>query len=58
LGDVDVRGQLAGRDPLHQALYLWAKTVLPNLHPDVLGDGMEMAHSIEVRHFSIIMLSK
>src|SRR5215469_3387883 len=27
--DVDVRGQLAGRDPLNQSLYLWAKTGLP-----------------------------
>src|SRR5215471_5067821 len=26
--DVDVRGQLAGRDPLNQSLYLWAKTGL------------------------------
>lgn len=29
LGDVDVRGQLAGRDSLHQSLYMWAKTALP-----------------------------
>ena len=27
--DIDVRGQLAGRDPVHQSLYLWAKTGLP-----------------------------
>ncbi|HEX8811673.1 MAG TPA: asparagine synthase (glutamine-hydrolyzing), partial [Terracidiphilus sp.] len=27
--DVDVRRQLAGRDPLNQSLYLWAKTGLP-----------------------------
>src|SRR5215471_9458021 len=26
--DIDVRGQLAGRDPLNQSLYLWAKTGL------------------------------
>ena len=26
LNDIDVRGQLTGRDPLHQSLYLWAKT--------------------------------
>jgi asparagine synthase (glutamine-hydrolysing) len=49
LGDIDVRGQLVGRDPLHQALYLWAKTVLPTYILTVLGDRMEMAHSIEGR---------
>jgi asparagine synthase (glutamine-hydrolysing) len=49
LGDVDVRGQLAGRDPLHQALYMWAKTVLPGYILTILGDRMEMAHSVEGR---------
>ena len=47
--DIDVRGQLAGRDPLHQSLYLWAKTRLPNYILTMLGDRMEMAHSIEGR---------
>jgi asparagine synthase (glutamine-hydrolysing) len=47
--DVDVRGQLAGRDPLHQSLYLWAKTGLPIYILTMLGDRMEMAHSIEGR---------
>jgi|SRR5271165_120279 len=47
--DVDVRGQLAGRDPLHQSLYLWAKTGLPGYILTMLGDRMEMAHSIEGR---------
>jgi asparagine synthase (glutamine-hydrolysing) len=40
---------LAGRDPLNQALYLWAKTALPNFILTLLGDRMEMAHSIEGR---------
>jgi asparagine synthase (glutamine-hydrolysing) len=47
--DVDVRGQLAGRDPLNQSLYLWAKTGLPAYILTMLGDRMEMAHSIEGR---------
>ncbi len=47
--DVDVRGQLSGRDPLHQSLYLWAKTSLPAYVLTMLGDRMEMAHSIEGR---------
>lgn len=46
---VDVPGQLAGRHPLHQSLYLWAKTRLPNYLLTLLGDRMEMAHSIEGR---------
>ncbi len=49
LGDVDVRGQLAGRDPLHQSLYMWAKTTLPGYILTILGDRMEMAHSVEGR---------
>jgi len=46
---VDVPSQLAGRHPLHQSLYLWAKTRLPNYLLTLLGDRMEMAHSIEGR---------
>jgi len=49
LGDIDVRGQLTGRDPLHQSLYMWAKTALPGYILTMLGDRMEMAHSIEGR---------
>jgi asparagine synthase (glutamine-hydrolysing) len=49
LGEVDVRGQLAGRDPLHQSLYMWAKTALPSYILTMLGDRMEMAHSVEGR---------
>jgi asparagine synthase (glutamine-hydrolysing) len=46
---VDVRGQLTGRDPLHQSLYIWAKAGLPTYILTMLGDRMEMAHSIEGR---------
>ncbi len=49
LSSLDVRGQLAGREPVHQALYLWSKTALPTYILTVLGDRMEMAHSIEGR---------
>jgi len=48
-GDIDVRGQLSGRDALNQSLYLWAKTGLPTYILTMLGDRMEMAHSIEGR---------
>ena len=49
LSDLDVRGQLGGRDPVHQSLYLWSKTLLPTYILTMLGDRMEMAHSIEGR---------
>jgi asparagine synthase (glutamine-hydrolysing) len=46
---LDVRGQLGARPPVHQSLYLWAKSQLPNYVLTMLGDRMEMAHSIEGR---------
>jgi asparagine synthase (glutamine-hydrolysing) len=46
---IDVRGQLTGRDPVHQSLYLWSKTMLPGYILAMLGDRMEMAHSVEGR---------
>ena len=49
MSDIDAHGQLAGRAPLNQSLYLWAKTALPNYILTMLGDRMEMAHSIEGR---------
>jgi asparagine synthase (glutamine-hydrolysing) len=49
LDGLDVNGQLVDRPPVHQALYLWAKTQLPNYVLTMLGDRMEMAHSIEGR---------
>ncbi len=42
-------GRLAGRDPVHRSMYLWAKSFLPNFVLTTLGDRMEMAHSIEGR---------
>ena len=49
LNDIDVRRQLSGRDPVHQSLYLWSKTMLPGYILTMLGDRMEMAHSVEGR---------
>ena len=47
LNQIDVQGQLANREPVHQSLYLWSKSLLPNLR--ILTDGVKMAHSIEGR---------
>jgi len=49
LGSLDVRRRLEGRNAVHSALYLWAKTILPHYILSNLGDRMEMAHSIEGR---------
>jgi asparagine synthase (glutamine-hydrolysing) len=49
LSDIDVPGQLKGRAALNQSLYLWGKSVLANYILTMLGDRMEMAHSIEGR---------
>ena len=49
LNELDVRGQLSGRDPVHQSLYLWSKTLLPSYILTTLGDRMEMGHSVEGR---------
>jgi len=46
---LDVHGQLRGRPPVHQSLYLWSKIMLPNYILTVLGDRMEMANSVEGR---------
>jgi len=45
----DVAGQLAGRHPVNQSLYLWSRSLLPNYLLSQLGDRMEMAHSVEGR---------
>jgi asparagine synthase (glutamine-hydrolysing) len=49
LDGLDVPGQLAGREPVNQSLYLWSKVALPGYILAVLGDRMEMAHSVEGR---------
>jgi asparagine synthase (glutamine-hydrolysing) len=49
LSELDIRGQLEGRDAVHQSLYLWSKTLLPNYILTMLGDRMEMGHSVEGR---------
>jgi asparagine synthase (glutamine-hydrolysing) len=49
LNHLDIPGQLMGRAPVNQSLYLWSKSVLPSYVLAVLGDRMEMAHSLEGR---------
>lgn len=49
LDSIDVVGQLRGRHPVNQSLYLWNKTALPSYMLVILGDRMEMANSIEGR---------
>jgi asparagine synthase (glutamine-hydrolysing) len=49
LSELDVRQQLEGRDPVNISLYLWSKTMLPNYILAMLGDRMEMGHSVEGR---------
>lgn len=45
----DLDGQLTGRNRVNQSLYLWTKSALANYILKTLGDGMEMANSIEGR---------
>jgi asparagine synthase (glutamine-hydrolysing) len=49
LDGIDITGQLTGRHVVNQSLYIGNKTVLPNYILTVLGDRMEMAHSVEGR---------
>jgi asparagine synthase (glutamine-hydrolysing) len=49
MASLDVSRQLQGRHIVHQSMYLWAKTMLPNYILTVLGDRMEMGHSVEGR---------
>ncbi|MDR3622805.1 MAG: asparagine synthase (glutamine-hydrolyzing) [Paludisphaera borealis] len=49
LNGLDAPGQLTGREPVNQSLYLWSKVMLPSYVLTVLGDRMEMAHSVEGR---------
>ena len=49
LDGLDAPERLAGREPVHQSIYLWSKTVFPNYILSVLGDRAEMAHGIESR---------
>jgi len=49
LAGLDLNNQVFGRDPVNQSLYLWSKFALPNYMLTLLGDRMEMAHSIEGR---------
>jgi asparagine synthase (glutamine-hydrolysing) len=45
----DIPAVLDGRDPLNKSLFVWAKGMLPTYLLNLLGDRMEMAHSVEGR---------
>jgi asparagine synthase (glutamine-hydrolysing) len=49
LASIDVKRCLEGRNAVHSALYLWAKSALPHYVLSNLGDRMEMGHSVEGR---------
>jgi asparagine synthase (glutamine-hydrolysing) len=49
LASIDVKRCLEGRNAVHAALYLWAKSALPHYVLSNLGDRMEMGHSVEGR---------
>lgn len=49
LAHIDVKAQLKNIEPVHAAMYLLAKSALPNYVLINLGDRMEMAHSLEGR---------
>jgi len=48
LNGIDLRAT-RGRQAISQSLYLWARSTLPDILLNHLGDRMEMAHSIEGR---------
>jgi asparagine synthase (glutamine-hydrolysing) len=43
----DRKGQLEGRHPAIQSLYLWTRSILPNY--TLFAERLEMAHGVEVR---------
>jgi asparagine synthase (glutamine-hydrolysing) len=49
LDEFDALRQLAERPALSQSMYLWSRTMLANYVLTVLGDRMEMGHSVEGR---------
>jgi asparagine synthase (glutamine-hydrolysing) len=49
LAALDIPGRVTGRDAVNASLYTWQKTMLVNFILTILGDRMEMAHSIEGR---------
>ena len=49
LSGLDIPGRLSGRNVVNQSLYVMQKSMLINFILTVLGDRMEMGHSIEGR---------
>ncbi|WP_342026026.1 asparagine synthase (glutamine-hydrolyzing) [Cytobacillus pseudoceanisediminis] len=47
LNSMDIKGQLSNRTHLHQGMYTWTKSILPN--QILFADRLEMANGLEVR---------
>jgi asparagine synthase (glutamine-hydrolysing) len=47
LSQFDINGQLNGREPMIQSMYLWARSILPNY--SLFAERLEMAWGIETR---------
>jgi len=47
LSQFDWEGQLTGRSPLRQSMYMWTRTILPNY--TLTAERLEMAHAVETR---------
>ncbi|MBC6430845.1 asparagine synthase (glutamine-hydrolyzing) [Nostoc sp. HG1] len=47
LNQFDIQGQMVGRQPVIQSLYLWSKSILPNYI--LFAERLEMANAVEVR---------
>lgn len=49
LDRMNIREQLENVSPVHKSIYTWAKSFLPGYELNLIGDRMEMSHSIEGR---------
>lgn len=49
INNMNIAEQIDGCDPVHVSMYLISKSLLPNYVLTILGDRVEMAHSIEGR---------
>ncbi len=47
LTQFNIQGQMVGREPIIQSLYLWSKSILPNYI--LFAERLEMANAVEVR---------
>ena len=47
LSQFDIEGRLKGRHRMHQSMYLWIRSILPNY--TLYAERLEMAHAVEAR---------